>query len=135
MPVPVKNLKGASDALVKKLKEQGISNSEKLLAAAAKPAGRKELAAKCGCDAKVILELANRADLSRVSGVAGVYSDLLEQAGVDTVKELSMRKPENLHTKIVETNKSSGLTKQAPSAAKVASWVTQAKALPKVLTY
>ena len=135
MPVPVKDLKGATDSLVTKLKGQGIGNAEKLLAAAAKPAGRKDLAAKCGCDTKVILELANRADLSRVSGVAGVYSDLLEHAGVDTVKELATRKPENLHAKIIETNKATALTKQPPSAGKVAAWVDQAKALPKLLSY
>ena len=120
MPVAVKDLKGASTALVEKLKKQGIANSEQLLNAAAKPAGRKALAKECGCDTKVILELANRADLSRVKGVAGVYSDLLEQAGVDTVKELSKRKPDNLHAKIVETNQASKLTKQAPGAQRVA---------------
>jgi predicted flap endonuclease-1-like 5' DNA nuclease len=135
MAVAVKDLKGASAALAKKLKQQGIGNADKLLAAAATPAGRKALAASCGCDAKVILELANRADLSRISGIAGVYSDLLERAGVDTVKELSKRKADNLHAKIVETNQASGLTKQPPGAARVASWVDQAKALPKVLTY
>jgi predicted flap endonuclease-1-like 5' DNA nuclease len=135
MPVAVKDLKGATQSLVAKLKKQGITNSEKLLHAAAKPAGRKALAADCGCDTKVILELANRADLSRVKGVAGVYSDLLEHAGVDTVKELAKRKPDNLHAKIVETNTNTRLTKQAPGAQRVASWVEQAKALPKLMTY
>jgi predicted flap endonuclease-1-like 5' DNA nuclease len=135
MPVAVRDLKGATKALVEKLKKQGITNSDKLLSAAAKPAGRKTLASACGCDSKVILELANRADLSRVKGVAGVYSDLLEQAGVDTVKELSKRKPDNLHAKIVETNQTAKLTKQAPGAKMVASWVEQAKALPKIMSY
>ncbi len=135
MSVAVKDLKGATKALVDKLKKQGITNADSLLAEAAKPSGRKALAAHCGCDAKVILELANRADLSRVKGVAGVYSDLLEQAGVDTVKELAKRKPDNLHAKIVETNQAAKLTKQAPGAQRVASWVEQAKALPKLLTY
>lgn len=135
MPVPVQKLKGATMSLVNKLKKQGISNSDKLLESAAKPAGRKALAEACGCDARVILELANRADLSRVSGIAGVYSDLLEQAGVDTVKELAKRKPDNLHAKILETNQASGLTKQPPGAAKVSDWVKQAKALPKLLSY
>lgn len=135
MPVPIAKLKGATATLTDKLKKQGITNSNKLLEAAAKPAGRKSLAANCGCDARVILELANRADLSRVSGVAGVYSDLLEHAGVDTVKELANRRPDNLHAKIIETNKASGLTKQPPGAEKVADWVRQAKALPKLLSY
>jgi predicted flap endonuclease-1-like 5' DNA nuclease len=135
MAVPVKDLKGATASLVNKLKEKGISNSDQLLESAAKPVGRKELAGHCGCDAREILELANRADLSRVKGVAGVYSDLLEKAGVDTVKELATRKPENLHAKMVETNQAEGLTKQPPSAAQVEGWVQQAKALPKLIVY
>lgn len=135
MTVPVKDLKGATASVVNKLKEKGISNSEHLLESAAKPVGRKELAAHCGCDAREILELANRADLSRVKGVAGVYSDLLEKAGVDTVKELATRKPENLHAKMLETNQAEALTKQPPSAAQVDAWVQQAKALPKMIVY
>lgn len=135
MTIPVKELKGATDAIVAKLAEKGISNSDQLLEAAAAPAGRKELAAHCGCETRDILELGNRADLSRVKGVAGVYSDLLEHAGVDTVKELATRRPDNLHAKIIETNEAEGLTKQPPNAAMVEGWVAQAKELPKILTY
>lgn len=135
MVTAVKDLKGATEALVASLKEQGITDSGKLLTAAAAPAQRKELAAACGCTPKVILELANRADLARVKGVAGVYSDLLEQAGVDTVKELATRRPDNLHAKILETNESAKLTERPPTAAMVEDWVAQAKELPAVLTY
>ncbi len=135
MAVPVEYFKGANEKLVSKSKEKGVANSDQLLVAAAKPAGRKELAAHCRCDTREILELANRADLSRVKGVAGVYSDLLEKAGVDTVKEMAGRKPENLHAKMVETNKAEGLTKQPPSAGQVEGWVKQAKELPKLLSY
>lgn len=41
-----------------------------------------------GVAVEAMLELANRADLARIKGIAGVYSDLLEEAGVDTIKEL-----------------------------------------------
>jgi len=135
MVTAVKDLKGATETLVAKLKEQGIGDGDKLLAAAASPAQRKELAAACGCTPREILELANRADLARIKGVAGVYSDLLEQAGVDTVKELANRRPDNLHAKILETNASAKLTERPPTAPMVESWVAQAKELPRALTY
>jgi len=135
MTTAVKDLKGATDAIVAKLKEKGINDNEKLLEAGASPAGRKELAAHCGCDTKVILELCDRADLARVKGVSGVYSDLLEKAGVDTVKELATRRPDNLHAKIIETNDAEKLTERPPTAAAVEDWVKQAKELPKILTY
>lgn len=135
MTVSVKDLHGATPTISEKLRETGITNNEQLLAAAAAPAQRKTLAAACGCDARAILELANRADLARIKGVSGVYSDLLEKAGVDTVKELATRRPDNLHARIIETNSSEQVTKQPPSLAMVESWVQQAKELPKTLTY
>jgi len=135
MTTAIKYLRGATDTIVAKLKEKGITDNEKLLDAAAAPAQRKELSAHCGCDAKDILELANRADLARIKGVSGVYSDLLEIAGVDTVKELATRRPDNLHAKIVETNDKDKRTERPPTASAVDDWVKQAKELPKVLTY
>lgn len=135
MTTAVRDLQGATDAIVAKLKEKGIKDNDELLAAAAAPTQRKTLAARCGCDAKVILELCNRADLARIKGVSGVYSDLLEKAGVDTVKELATRRPDNLHAKIKETNDKENLTERPPTASAVEDWVKQAKELPKILTY
>ena len=105
------------------------------MAAGADPAGRKELAALCGCDVKIILDLCNRADLARIKGISGVYSDLLEAAGVDTVKELATRRPDNLHVKLKETNDRKKLTQRPPTLDQVEDWVDQAKALPKMLRY
>jgi predicted flap endonuclease-1-like 5' DNA nuclease len=84
---------------------------------------------------RAILEATNRADLARIKGISGVYSDLLEKAGVDTVKELATRRADNLHAKIIETNTKDQVTKQPPSAAMVESWVQQAKDLPKTISY
>jgi len=135
MAIPTKDLKGITDAIESALKEQGIKDSDQLLEAAATPKQRKELATAVGAAPRAVLELANRADLSRVKGVAGVYSDLLEQAGVDTVKELATRRPDNLYKKIIETNESAGLTRQPPKESDVESWVAQAKDLLKILEY
>jgi predicted flap endonuclease-1-like 5' DNA nuclease len=135
MATAVKDLKGITDAIVSALADKGIKDNEALVAAAASPEQRKALAADCGCDTKALLELVNRADLARVKGVSGVYSDLLEEAGVDTVKELATRRPDNLHAKLIETNDAEQLTQRPPTAAQVQDWVEQAKALPKHITY
>ena len=135
MAISIGKLKGMNADLEAKLKVEGLGDSDKLLAATKAPADRKALAKKIGAGEREILELANRADLSRVKGVAGVFSDLLEQAGVDTVKELAKRRPDNLHAKIKEVNDASQLAKRIPTAADVESWVTQAKELPKLLSY
>lgn len=135
MGVVISKLRGLDAALAGKLQAEGLSNSDQLLEAACRPAGRKEVAAKCGVDTKAILELANRADLARVKGVAGVFGDLLEVAGVDTVKELATRRPDNLHKKIVEVNAEQQVAGRNPTMADVESWVAQAKELPKMLEY
>ena len=72
MTVSVKDIKASTDAMLPKFKELTIGDSDNLLAPAASPAQRKELATACGCTPSDILSLANRADLARINGVAGV---------------------------------------------------------------
>ena len=75
------------------------------------------------------------ADLMRINGVGEEYSELLEAAGVDTVKELRNRNAENLTTKMAEVNAEKKLVRQVPSLKMVEKWVAQAKELPPVMTY
>jgi len=135
MTIKVGEIKGISSEVESKLKQRGINDSDELLQAALTPAARSDLAKAVGTDAKVILELANRADLARVKGIGGVYSDLMEDAGVDTVKELATRNSENLHEKITEINTKRSLTERVPTADMVSDWVGQAKDLPPMLEY
>jgi predicted flap endonuclease-1-like 5' DNA nuclease len=135
MTIPVKELKGITDEVVAKLKEQGITNSEQFLKAATTPKQRKELSVKLNTSTNFVLELANRADLDRITGIGRVFSDLLEVAGVDTVKEMSKRDPKNLHAKLTEVNAQQKLASRVPTPAQVEDWVKQAKALPAGLEY
>jgi predicted flap endonuclease-1-like 5' DNA nuclease len=75
------------------------------------------------------------ADLMRIKGVAGEYAELLECAGVDTVKELGTRNAENLAAKIAEVNAEKNLTRKVPSQSVVEDWVNQAKGLPGKVTH
>lgn len=131
----LKTMKGMTDGLSAKLVARGIKNTDQYLAAASTPAGRKELAQATGADPKAILELANRADLARIKGVGGVFADLLEASGVDTVKELAGRVPANLHTKLTEVNAAKKLSSRTPKLEDVQQWVNEAKQLPKTLEY
>jgi predicted flap endonuclease-1-like 5' DNA nuclease len=135
MAVSIYKLRGATNDIKHKLKRQGLHNSDQFLEAACLPAGRRSLAATIGVDASVILDLANRADLTRVNGIGGVFSDLLEHAGIDTVKELATRNPENLYAKLVEINQQAELAGRLPTQQVVADWVEQAKSLPKLMEY
>jgi predicted flap endonuclease-1-like 5' DNA nuclease len=118
-----------------KLKSLEIGTTDDLLARAATPAGRAELAAAIGVDAGEILVWANCADLMRIDGVGMQFADLLEAAGVDTIPELAQRNPANLHTRLVAVNAEGNLTGRAPTSAEVEAWIVQAKALPRILVY
>lgn len=135
MTISVTKLRGMTEELSEKLQQKGVKNSDQFLEATATPSQRRALAKELSIDEKVILQLANRADLSRIKGVAGVFSDLLEEAGVDTVKELATRRPENLHAKINEVNEQKKLAGRLPTLHDVEAWISEAKELPKTLSY
>jgi predicted flap endonuclease-1-like 5' DNA nuclease len=130
------DIEGIGPAYKQALKEKaGITTTEALLEAAATPKKREELAAKTGISEKLILEWANLADLFRIKGIGEEYSDLLEEAGVDTVVELAQRNPENLYAALKEVNERKSLVRRLPTLEQVKDWVQQAKKLPRVLTY
>ena len=74
-------------------------------------------------------------DLFRINGVAGQFAELLEGAGVDTVKELRNRNADNLAEKMAEVNEQKKLCKKSPSAKVVTGWVEQAKTLEPMVTH
>jgi predicted flap endonuclease-1-like 5' DNA nuclease len=135
MSYPIKKIEGIGPTYAEKLMGVDIKTSGDLLESGKTSTGREKLAEKTGISSKLILEWVNLADLMRIKGVAEEYSDLLEEAGVDTVAELARRNPENLFTKIMEVNKEKKLVRQPPRANMVEDWIKQAKCLPKVVEY
>ena len=131
----IATIEGIGPVFAEKLTAAGVKTVEGLLEAAKDPKGRKTLAEASGIDEKRILNWANKADLMRIKGVGEEYSDLLEAAGVDTVKELKTRRADNLTAKMTEVNAAKKLVRQAPSLKAVEGWIAAAKDLPRMLTY
>jgi len=131
----IEEIEGIGPTYGEKLRAADINNTDQLLKACADPKGRKDTAAKTGLSEQQLLKWANMADLMRISGVGEEYSELLEAAGVDTVKELKMRRPDNLAAKMAEVNETKKLVRQVPSESQVEKWVAQAKDLPPMLSY
>jgi len=131
----IEKIEGIGAVFGAKLKAIGIDTTAELLNAALTEAARKALAEKAGLTAHQVLEWANRADLMRVKGIGEEYGDLLESAGVDTVKELKNRVAANLHQKLEEVNAAKSLVRRLPTLADVTDWIEQAKSLPATLTY
>jgi predicted flap endonuclease-1-like 5' DNA nuclease len=129
------DIEGIGKVYADKLEAAGITTVEALLERGATPKGRQELAEETGISGPLILEWVNLADLFRIKGIGEEFSDLLEEAGVDTVPELAQRNPENLHRKLIEVNEAKDLVRRVPGLSQVEDWVAQAKALPRVVSY
>jgi predicted flap endonuclease-1-like 5' DNA nuclease len=128
-------IEGIGKTFAEKLSKAGIKSTEALLKAGSTPTGRKHLVEATGIADKLILEWVNLADLFRIKGIGEEYSDLLEEAGVDTVPELAQRKPENLLQKMSEVNETKKLVRRLPVLSQVEEWVKQAKELPRAVEY
>ena len=135
MNYKIVDIEGIGEVYAEKLIAAGIKSTDDLLNKCANPAGRKALAEETGISPKLILTWTNHCDLMRIDGVGPQFSELLEAAGVDSVKELKHRVPANLQAKIEEVNEQKHLVRRVPSLVEVEKMVAQAKELPPVLEY
>ena len=118
-----------------RFRKSRVRTTEALLKRAATRRGRKELAASTRLEEKQILIWVNRADLMRVKGIGSEYSDLLESAGVDTIKELRRRNPVSLTKKMMQIKESQKLVQRLPTEGMVTGWVAHASQLEPMITY
>lgn len=128
-------IEGIGEVYKGKLANAGVTTVEGLLEKGASKSGRKAIAEASGIDEGKILDWVNMADLFRINGVASQFAELLKAAGVDTVKELRTRNPENLHAALTKTQEEKGLTKVVPALSKVEDFISQAKTLDPIVTY
>ena len=129
------DIEGIGEIFAQRLNAAGIRSSQALLQQGSTAQGRKAIAAKTLISEQKVLEWVNHLDLFRVKGIAGQYADLLEEAGVDTVKELAQRNAQNLHEKLALVNQEKKLVRQVPAESQVRAWIQQAANLPRVVSY
>ena len=135
MAYKIIDIQGIGPVFAEKLIALGIDTDKKLLEAGANAKGRKELEEKSGIRGDLILTWVNHADLFRVKGVGPQFAELLEAAGVDTVKELRNRNAANLAAKMLEINEAKHLCKRTPVEKEIQKYIDAAKALEPVVTY
>lgn len=131
----LESIEGIGDKYAATLREAGVKTTNALLKQGSTPKGRQKIEQDTDISGKLILEWVNHCDLCRVKGVAGEYSDLLEEAGVDTVPELAQRNPFRLYLHVKEVNEAKNLVRSIPAQSKIRTWVEEAKGLPRVVEY
>jgi predicted RecB family nuclease len=135
MSYPITDIEGIDGEVAATLKSVGIRSTERLLEAARNVKGRKALAEKTGLPEKLLLCWANVADRMRVRGVSKEYAELLQAAGVDTVKELKYRNPGKLAKAMADANKKRKMVRLLPSEKLVCRWIESAQKLPLKISY
>lgn len=135
MAYKIIEVEGIGEAYARKLEDAGIKTTDDLLERARTSKGRTKLAEETGISGKLILKWANHADLFRIKGVAGQFAELLEAAGVDTVKEFRHRVAANLEPKLLEINDQKHLCGRVPSVVELQRMIDQAKELEPAIEY
>ena len=129
MIATISDLKGLQPEVKTKLEFEGIRNTQQFLERTRTSQQRAELAHNVGTTPVVIKELANRADLMRLTGVGGDFSNMLEEAGVNSCKELQHRVPEKLFIALEAIHTDKKIGHRAPALAQVTEWIVEAKKL------
>ncbi len=133
MQYQIEEIEGIGVTYGKKLREHGVAHVADLLAKAGKKSGRASLHKLTHIPESLLLTWVNHADLMRIDGVGAQMSELLEAAGVDSVRELSHRRADNLHTKMKAVNDELGLAGKVPSETELKRWIEKAKTMePRV---
>lgn len=135
MDYKIIEIEGVGDVYAKQLQEAGINKVSELLEKCAAPKGRKALAETTGISEKLILRWTNHADLFRINGVGPQFAELLEKAGVDTVKELAHRIASNLQTKLETINAKFHICGRVPVVLEIERMIFQARELEPKMTY
>jgi predicted flap endonuclease-1-like 5' DNA nuclease len=119
-------VEGIGTKYSKTLEKAGFSYIEDLLSLDS--AKIKNLTTATKLSEKMIDKWAEHADLMRIGGVGPEYADVLNQIGIDSVKELAQRNPENTLEKIMELDKNKpDVFRRPPRLEEIEDWIEEAK--------
>ena len=135
MGYPIEDIEGIGPTYGEKLKAAGINTTADLLDACCARKGRASAAESTGVSETLILKWTNMADMMRISGIGPQFAELLEAAGVDTVKELAQRNADNLAAAMAAKNEEKNLTNAVPASSVIAGWIEAVKTTDGKLTY
>lgn len=135
MDYKIEDIEGIGPAYKEKLAKVGIGTTQQLLEQCGGKTGRKKVSEATEISAKLLLTWANMADMMRINGVGPQFAELLEAAGVDTIKELRTRNVANLTAKMAEVQEAKRICKAAPAESQVAKWIEAAKGMEPTISH
>ena len=88
-PFPLSNFPGIPFEYVELLKSRGILNTKNLFEQVHNPDQQEELATSTGIPAYRLEELFSLCDLSRISGIGGIFARVVYEAGIRSAEEFA----------------------------------------------
>lgn len=135
MATRIEDVEGIGPAYAEKLRAASIRSDADLLEKAGSAKGRSDVSAQTGISTTLLLKWVNHVDLMRISGIGPQFAELLEAAGVDTVKELARRNSGNLAITLSSVCKDRRLSGTVPNESQISGWIQQAKSLDGKISY
>jgi len=123
---PIVEIEGVGSKYSKTLEKAGLASVEDLISFDSVKI--KDLSASTKISTKLIDKWAEHADLMRVGGVGPEYADVLNQIGIDSVKELAQRNPNNTLDRIMKLDKEKpDIFRKPPRLEEIEEWIEEAK--------
>ena len=123
----ISEIKGLDPQVAARFQQAQMHTVDDLVKRAQTHQQRTELATRLGVTPSQLTTWVERANLMRLKGVGTEMASLLEECGVDSVKELQHRKADTLATKLKQTNDAKHITGHIPSHDQVQGWIEEAR--------
>jgi Domain of unknown function (DUF4332) len=133
MTYRVEDVRDMDAATRAKLHAAGVRSTKALVEICSTRSRRAALAQRTSIPESTLLELANMADLCRVTGMRAQYSELLEAAGVHNLHQLASRNACNFTLELAAANVVKELHVRVPSTLTVWRWIERARSSPRVI--
>ena len=90
--------------------------------------GIKKLAEKTKISEKLLDKWAEHADLMRIDGIGPEYAEVINEIGIDSVKEFAQRNPNNTLERIMKLDKEKpDMFRKPPTLSMIEDWIEEAK--------
>jgi len=131
MTYKIEQIEGIGPEYGARLAAAGIHTSNDLLDRTITLEARQRLAWSTGLSVLQLSTWRHQADLMRVPGIGSEYGQLLEVSGIESVRELSTKVPENIVNLLDRVNEQRHLTRQVPALKTVTKWVDAARRMER----
>ena len=123
---PIIEIEGIGKKYGIKMETAGILDVESLIGLDRN--GIKELAKKTKISEKLIDKWAEHADLMRIGGIGPEYAEVINEIGIDSVKEFAQRNPNNTLERIMKLDKEKpDMFRRPPTLNMIEDWIKEAK--------